>query len=422
MTNHTEEEILISVEEALALVLRSIEVLGLEKVDLLSSLGRVIGEDIYSLQDIPPWDNSAMDGYALRHDDIKFASLKSSILLKVVEDLPAGFRSSKVLKKGEAIKIMTGAPIPQGTDSVVMVEDTVQEDTRVKIFKSTEPGENIRSAGEDVRKGDLVISRGTIVGPAEVGMMASLGRSFILVNQRPQIAVLSTGDELVDVDGELGSSKIISSNSYSLMSQVKECGATPIQLGIARDRREALEDKFRQGTRADMIISSGGVSVGDYDLVKDVLKKMGMKMKFWKVAMKPGRPLAFGMIAGRPVFGLPGNPVSSMISFEQFVRPAILKMMGHQSIYRPIIDAVALENISKKSGRKHFIRAIVTCKDGVYYAASTGGQGSGILFSMVKADGLVILPEKATEVKAGEKVVVQLLNTNRVFAEKPGYP
>jgi len=243
-------------------------------------------------------------------------------------------------------------------------------------------------------------------------MLASVKRSFVSVYQRPQVAILCTGDELVDVDEELVDPKIVSSNSYTLAAQVKDCGAIPIQLGIARDRKEDIEAKLRQGLRADVLISSAGVSVGDYDFVKEVLLGLGMDMVFWKVAMRPGKPLVFGTLAGKPVFGLPGNPVSSMVSFEQFVRPSLLKIMGHRRLTRPIIEAILKEDIRKEPGRRHFIRALVSFERDHYFVTTTGDQGSGILRSMVKANGLVIIPEDMEWVKAGEKVRVQLLDRN----------
>lgn len=400
---------MISVDEALDKILSSIKVLGCEKVSILEGLGRVIAEDVYAPRDIPPLDNSAMDGYAVKWEDIKEASKERPIRLKVIEDLPAGFISKKVVERGCAIRIMTGAPIPKGADTVVQSEDTISEGPFVQILSAPPFGDNIRKAGEDVKKGDKVISKGDLIRPPEVGMLASLGRAFINVYQRPLVAILCTGDELVDVDEPLEEGKIISSNSYTLVSQVKECGAIPIQLGIAKDKKEDLENKLSQGLRADVIISSAGVSVGDYDFVKDVLKDLGMEMVFWKVAMKPGRPITFGLIGEKPVFGLPGNPVSSMVSFEQFIRPSLLKMMGHTKIFRPVIEAYLKEDIKKKPGRRHFIRGIITCEDGSYFVTTTGPQGSGILKSMVKANGLIIIPEDRSIVKAGEKVKVQVL-------------
>jgi len=405
---------MLKVEEALNKILSHVEPLGAEKVSILESLGRIISENINAPRDIPPLDNSAMDGYALRSEDILKASLENRVRLEVLEDLPAGFISKKVIQRGQAIRIMTGAPVPGGADAVIPVEDTERGDGFTLVLNPVSPGENIRKAGEDVRKGDQVISAGDLVRPAEIGMMASVGRSFVSVYQRPLIAILCTGEELVDVDGVLEEGKIISSNSYTLAAQVKDCGAIPLQLGIAKDQKEDIEKKLQQGLRADVIISSAGISVGDYDFVKDVLKNLGMEMVFWKVAMQPGRPLAFGTIRGKPVFGLPGNPVSSMVSFEQFVRPSLLKMMGHHQLFRPVIEAILKEEIRKKAGRRQFIRASVSLKENQYVVTTTGEQGSGILKSMVKANGLIVIPEDLEIVRAGEKVKVQLLNSSEL--------
>jgi molybdopterin molybdotransferase len=261
-----------------------------------------------------------------------------------------------------------------------------------------------------VKQGDRVISKGDRVRPAEIGMLASVGRAFVSVYQIPLVAILCTGDELVDVDGDLDGVKIISSNSYTLAAQVKDCGAIPLQLGIAKDRKEEIEEKLRQGVRADVLISSAGVSMGDYDFVKDVMKQLGMQMIFWKVAMRPGQPLAFGTIGEKPVFGLPGNPVSSMISFEQFVRPSLLKMMGCRHIFRPVVAATLKEEIKKMVGRRYFVRGSVSLEKDQYVVTTTGEQGSGILRSMVKANGLIVIPEDREIVRAGERVKVQVLD------------
>jgi molybdopterin molybdotransferase len=403
---------MISVEEALDKILSHIQPLGTEKVSLTDALGRVLAEDVYAPRDIPPLDNSGMDGYAVRWEDIQETCQDRSVRLEVIEDLPAGFIAKKKVRKAQAIRIMTGAPIPEGADTVIPVEETKKDGNFVLISKAIVLGDSIRHAGEDVKKGDRVISKGDLIRPAEVGMLASVSRSSIHVYQRPLVAILCTGEELVDVDESLSDAKIVSSNSYTLAAQVRDCGAIPMQLGIAKDRKDAIEQKLSQGLRADVLVSSAGVSVGDYDYVKDVLSDLGMEMIFWKVAMRPGKPLAFGTIRGKPVFGLPGNPVSSMVSFEQFVRPSLLKMMGHGKLFRPIIEAILKEEIHKEPGRRHFIRAFVSFEQDHYYVTTTGDQGSAILRSMIKANGLVIIPENERYVRAGEKVKVQLLDRN----------
>jgi len=403
---------MITVEEALDKILSHVEPLGCEKVSILEALRRVIGEDILANRDIPPFDNSGMDGYATRSEDIQNASSAHPVRLEVIEDLPAGFVSRKKVGKGKTIRIMTGAPIPEGADTVVPLEDTKEEDGFVSIFEAVPSGEYIRRAGEDVKKEECVVFKGDLIRPAQVGMLASVGRSFVSVYQRPLVAIVCTGEELVDVDGELEGVKIVSSNSYTLAAQVKDCGAIPVQLGIARDRKEEIKGKLLQGIRADVLISSAGVSVGHYDFVREALNELGVEMVFWKVAMKPGKPVVFGTIRGKPVFGLPGNPVSSMVAFEQFVRPALLKMMGSRQLFRPVIEAILEKDVRKKPGRRHFIRASVSFEGNRYVATLTGAQGSGILKSMVRANGLVVIPEDREIVRAGEKVKVQLLDRN----------
>lgn len=401
---------MIAVDEARRQILDAIPGLDLERVAILDALGRVIGEDVFAPRSLPPVDNSAMDGYAVRSVDTAGAAPDRPAILDVVEDIPAGVLPRKAIGPGQAARIMTGAPLPEGADAVVRMEDTAKDGTRVRIFAAVAGGTDIRYTGENVRQGELVIPGGTVIRPAEVGMLASLGRSFVGVHQRPLVAILATGDELVDIDEDPSGWKIVSSNSYATAAQVRACGAVPMQLGIARDRKEDLLRKFQAAARADLIISSGGVSVGDYDLVKDVMKEAGNRMQFWQVAMRPGKPLAFGSIHGVPLFGLPGNPVSSMISFEQFVRPALLKMTGHEHRSRRVVRAVLEEEVAKVKGLRYFVRARIRRDQDRYLASTTGDQGSGILRSMVRANGLLVLPEEATRIARGDEVDAQILD------------
>jgi molybdopterin molybdotransferase len=386
-------------------------VLGLEKVGLVESLGRVLGEDIIAPRDNPPWDNSAMDGFAVRYEDIKQEhAIAKPVVLRVIEDVPAGKVAVKSVGPGEAIRIMTGAPLPKGADVVVKVEDTEHTPDSVTIFKPEPLGSNVRPQGEDVRKGDCIISGGTQLRPAEVGMLAILAKSFVLVHQRPRVAILSTGDELADLDEPFDPDKIINSNSYGLAAAVQEAGGIPILLGIARDQPAALIAKISQGLNADILVLSGGVSMGDYDFTKAVFKELGAEMNFWKLAIKPGQPLAFGKIQGKLAFGLPGNPVSSMVTFEQLVRPAMLKMGGHGSYGRPVVQAILQEKFSKRPDRRHFLRGILTREEGVLKVRLTGDQGSGILTSMVKANCLIDIPQEVEKLNPGDAVTVQILS------------
>jgi molybdopterin molybdotransferase len=302
-----------------------------------------------------------------------------------------------------------------------MVEDTRLEGDTVTCLVDPGKGAHVRQRGEDVRTGETVLFRGDIVRPPEVGMLATLGYAYVHVYQRPLVAILSTGDELVDLDEPFADGKVVCSNTYSLAAQVMECGAVPLSLGIASDDEADQKRKMAEGLRADVLLTSGGVSVGTYDLVKDSLSSLGMKVKFWKVAMKPGKPLVFGTIGGKPVFGLPGNPTSAMISFEQFVRPAILKMMGHRALFRPLIHAALAEDGPSALDRLHLVRCKLFEKDGHMVALSTGNQSSGALRSMVLADGLMILPPEGAPFKAGDQVKVQVLHTNSPLSAQSPY-
>jgi len=412
---------LISVEEALNTILPHIKVLGTERVTIQNSLGAILSEDICAPFNVPPLDNSAMDGYAVKASDIEGASKQNPAKLKISGELPAGYISKDLLKKGEALRIMTGAPVPEGADTVVMQEDTRAENGAVEIFSNISAGTNIRKAGEDIAEGQLLFEKGTRIRPAHIGTLASIKKALVSVYQRPRVAILSTGDELVDLDGDLTGGKIVSSNTYSLFTLVAENGGIPVNLGIGRDTKEALKEKFLEGLNSDIILSSGGVSVGDYDFVKDVLQELGLDMKFWKVSMRPGQPLAFGMINEKPAFGLPGNPVSVMVSFEQFVRPAIRKMMGYKKLFRPLITGTAIEEVKIRKGKKHFIRCVIKIEDGQYTVSTTGAQGSGMLTSMAAANGLMVIPEDRDCINPGDTVKVQVLDAEFGATEEPGY-
>ncbi|OPY81954.1 MAG: Molybdopterin molybdenumtransferase [Syntrophus sp. PtaU1.Bin005] len=412
---------MIQVEDALNIILKETFPLGAEKVAVLESLGRVLGESVYGGRIIPPRDNSSMDGYAVREVDTQEASPSNPIILDVIEDIPAGSIPKRAIGIGQAARIMTGAPIPEGADAVVKVEDTRQTGQRVELTVAAKKAENIRLAGEDVREGEEVIPAGTVVRPAEVGMMAALGKSFVSVYQRPVVAVIATGDELADIDDPVSSWKIVNSNAYSLTAQILQCGAVPLLMGIARDNREDLLAKFRPALRADVILSSGGVSVGDYDMVKDIMTEVGTDIEFWRVAMKPGKPLVYGRISGKPIFGLPGNPVSTMVSFEQFVRPVLLKMMGHRFLFRRTVQAVLKEGLDKQPELTYFVRVHVEREGGGYVAVLTGEQSSGILKSMVRANGLAILPKGVRNISSGERVTVQMIDDSFNMTLNPEY-
>ena len=405
---------MISVRQAREIILKNIfPVKENELIKIESALGRVCVSDLKSKENIPPFNNSAMDGFAVRAEDVKGSRGENPKILEVVGSLAAGYTTSQIIRPGEAIRIMTGAPLPKGADSVVMVEDTElvhsKKNEMVEILKAVKKGENVRYAGEDVEKGEVVIKKGSILKSGHIGMLASLGFGRVKVFRKPKVAILATGDELVQIKQKLTPGKIRNSNSYSLYAQVLKAGALPILLGIARDNKKAIEDKIRQGLSADVLIVCGGVSVGDYDFVKDVLKDVGTEMKFWRVAMKPGKPLVFGLMRKVPVFGLPGNPVSGMVSFEQFARPALLKMSGAGDIFRFRLPATAGDDFEKKKGLRYFLRVVLKNKDGRLYAFLTGPQGSGILKSMVLANGIMELPEDMEVIRAGETAEVTYL-------------
>jgi molybdopterin molybdotransferase len=403
-------EPMLSVEEALERILSAFHPLEPEPVPILETLGRVLAQDVYADADVPPYANSSMDGYAVLAADTAGASRQSPSRLRVAADLAAGYVAEEEVVPGTAIRIMTGAPIPPGADAVVRVEDTEAQGEWVHIFTEVPVDRYVRPAGEDVRRGELVLQRGTAVRPPEVGMLATLGHKEVQVVRRPRVALLATGDEVVEIDAPLAPGKIRDANSYSNAAQVIKYGGIPVMLGIARDRVQDLTAKISAGLAqdVDLFLTSGGVSVGDFDLVKDVLAAQG-EISFWRVCMKPGKPLAFGRIGGVPVLGLPGNPVSVMVSFEMFVRPALLKMQGVTDWERRTVGATLMDEVRSKDSRRHYLRVRIEQHEGEYRAHLTGGQGSGILSSMVRANALAIIPEEWTHAPAGARVQVIML-------------
>jgi molybdopterin molybdotransferase len=415
----------ITASEALAAVLEAAPVLGSETLALSDALGRVLAEAVDSDRTLPPADNSAMDGFAVRAAECAGASEASPVSLPVAFEVPAGASHLPTLEPGCAARILTGAPLPPGADSVVRQEDTERSSERVAIRVVPELGEHVRAAGEDVARGERVLEVGVRLGPAQIGMLASLGRMALAVHQAPRVAILSGGDELVEPDGDVAGGRIVSSNSWSISAQCRELGAQPVYLGIARDTPADIERRLRAGLAADVIVSSAGVSVGDRDYVRDVLEKLGCRLHFWGVRMKPGYPLAFGRIGddarGPLVFGLPGNPVSAMMTFEQFVRPALLKMAGAKRLHRPLVRARLEETLRKKPGRMHFVRVALSRDGEAILARSTGNQSSGVLKSMIRAQGILLFDAEASELPAGSEATVQVLDPEFLASDVSGF-
>jgi molybdopterin molybdotransferase len=418
----------LSVREAQELVLEATPVLGAETVATREAQARILAEDVISARTLPPNDCSAMDGYAVRRADLGSASREHPVGLDVAFEVAAGARPTHALAAGQAARIFTGAAVPDGADAVVRQEDTEQHGNRVSIWVEPTPSEHVRESGEDLREGDCVLSAGSLLSPPALGLLASLGRSVVSVRQRPRAALLSGGDELVEPDGDASDGQIVSSNSYTLAAQCREIGAEPVYLGIARDDPADIEAHLRSGLRADVIISSAGVSVGDHDHVRPVLEKLGCTLDFWGVNMKPGYPLAFGGFGQDPsdrrplVFGLPGNPVSAAVTFDQFVRPALRKMMGHKTLFRPTVAARLGAELSKGAGRLHFVRvALERDAAGELVANLSGNQSSGVLTSLVAAQGLLVFPAEETHLAAGARVAVQVLDESVLGGTTAGF-
>jgi molybdopterin molybdotransferase len=394
---------MLTVEDALSAILDRVQPLGSERVEILSALGRVLADPIVSRREIPPWPNSSMDGYAVRSADTG-----RGVALRVIGRIEAGSLPARSVGTGETMRIFTGAPLPDGADAVIPQEDVDAVNGRIDLKGSVDPGAYVRLAGEDVRVGDRVLEPGIVLTAAEIGLLATLGHSQVRVYRRPRVAILSTGNELADLGSEPGPGQIPNTNTYSLTAQVLEAGGEPVSLGVAPDRLEAIAERVAGARDADLLVSSAGVSVGDLDLVRKALMEAGAELHLWQVSMRPGKPITFGSLAGHPVFGLPGNPVSAMVTFELFVRPALLKMSGRRRLMRPRIRARVLDAIANPGSRRGYLRVRLERDGDGLGARLTGEQGSAILRSMVIADGLAVV-DPDTTVAAGASIEVIVL-------------
>lgn len=401
--------------EAARVIVDAVRPLPAERRPLRAAFDAVLAEDVASPIDLPPWDNSAMDGYAVRSADLR----DSDTELDVIETVPVGQFPGKAVAAGQATRIFTGAPLPQGADTVIRQEDTAQgANGRVTIRDTRDAKKNIRRRGEDIRKGTVVLHDGTALGPAQLGVLASIAVDQPLVHRVPRVAFMGSGDEIVDLDQKreiLAGTKIASSNSYTLDAMIRRAAAEPVNLGVARDTRDSLREHLRGAAGADLLVTTAGVSVGEHDLVRDVLQELGGELKFWRIGMRPGAPVGFGTIGAVPWIGLPGNPVSTMVTFELFVRPAIRRLQGHALPFRRTVPVVAREAITLGPKLRHYLRAIVDGAD----ARLTGPQGSGILTSMARANALLIVPADMPVVAEGTELQALILDDPRHVAEPP---
>jgi molybdopterin molybdotransferase len=396
---------MLTVPEANARILEHIKPLAVERVPLLDALGRVLAEPVRAPMTLPAWDNSAMDGYAVRGEDIDAASREQPVRLRVLETVAAGAFATQPVRGGEAIRIMTGAPLPEGADTVVRVEDTDGGTTQVVVRDARDARRNIRPRGEDFREGDTLLDAGADLGPAQIGVLASIGCATVEVHRRPRVAIMGSGDELVDLDRfheVLAGKKIVSTNGYTLHALVRQAGGEPVNIGIAADTPASLREHLTRADGCDLVVTSAGVSVGEFDYTREVVQSLGAEMKFWRVRMRPGAPLGFGLIGATPWIGLPGNPVSTMVTFELFVRPVLRRMLGHVRLFRRPVPVVLEERVTIGAKLTHFLRAIISTRDdGTVTARLTGPQGSGILTSMSRANALLVVPEDTPVVEAG---------------------
>lgn len=410
---------MIEVGEALRRVLAELPEIEGEMVALPASRGRVLREEIRSPRDVPPFRNSAMDGFAVRAADLVGANFDRPTRLEVVETVGAGSVATRSVQPGQAIRIMTGAPVPDGADAVVRVEDTRSSENAVEIMVAVPSGNNIRHPGEDVRCGDAVLGPGRVIRAADIGVLASIGVAVVRVARRPRVAIIATGDELVELGQPLGAGQIVNSNAYALAAAVEEIGGEAQVLGIVSDRPGELRAAFARGLRADVMLSTGGVSVGNFDYVRSTLTDLGYRESFWKVAQKPGKPLSFGFCEGTPVFGLPGNPVSALVCFYVYVLPALRAMMGHRDVHLPVVQATLLTGVTSAETLTEFVRCALAGSPHAMTARSTGSQSSGVLRSLSVGDGLVICPKGVSTCAAGAQVSAIWLRPELGSAESP---
>jgi molybdopterin molybdotransferase len=413
----------IPVREALDRILAGVPVLGAETVALLDAQGRVLAEAVDSPLDLPARTNSAMDGYACRAADVRGATKEAPRRLRVIESVPAGRLPAKALGPGEATRIFTGAPLPEGADGVIRQEDTEAAEGAVVILTDRDAGRNFRLAGEDLKRGARVLEPGTPLGAAQLGVLASMAQARVMVHGTPRVALIASGDEIADLDEAeaiLAGEKTASSNSYTLHALVRDAGAVPVPIGIAKDTLASTTEHFERAVRAaDLVVSTAGVSVGEHDFVRGALAALGATMDFWRVSMRPGSPLGFAHVGGKPWIGLPGNPVSTMVCFELFVRPAIRRMQGHHTLHRRTVRATAEEHIRTGGRLTHFLRGVLRETPDGFRAKLTGPQGSGILTSMAKATALLVVPETKSDVLPGESLTAILLGDAGTFADRP---
>jgi len=402
-----------SFQEARKIILSNVTALGEETVPLMDSVGRIASRDIAAPWDMPFFDNSGMDGFAVRTADCNCTPTS----LSVTGFLPAGGLDQATVEPGCAIRIMTGAPTPKGCNAVVPVEETREEGDRVIITSKVLQRQHIRLKGADVAAGARILSAGTRIRAAEIGMLAAMGQALVKVHRKARVAILSTGDELIELGETPCPGKVINSNALSLAAAVRETGAEPVLIGIALDDVESHREKIQEGFACDALITSAGVSAGDRDLVREVMAQLGAQEHFWKIDMKPGGPTAFATMAGKPIFSLPGNPVSTMITFEFLVKPALLRMMGQQKVIRPFIKGILAEDAHKKVGKVHFIRVTIKKRHGRYLAYCAGDQHTGVLSTMTRCDALVALPAEASFIAAGSEVDIVLLRDVDLLVE-----